>query len=307
MLRHPDYTRDRIQQLVQRLGQKIYAARAPLADLHVAGPVDRISYAEAQKLTGLRPAKRGDQFGPAWATFWFRAAASVPADWAGGRVDLLWDTQCEATLWVNGRSVQGLNMTQGDRPDAILLDRCAGSERLEFQIEMACNRKFGVSDGSGYPVGEEPVSPYHLRRCELGRFDPAAWELYWDAHVLAGLEAELAKEGAASDKSWQGLLLTRLNDFANTLDLDRRETWAAAREILGGLYAHQTGGRFVELSAIGHAHIDTAWLWPLAETHRKCERTFSSATTYMRDYPEYRFACSQAYQYATIQQRNPDL
>ena len=28
---------------------------------------------------------------------------------------------------------------------------------------------------------------------------------------------------------------------------------------------------------MGHAHIDTAWLWPLAETRRKCIRTFTTA------------------------------
>ena len=26
----------------------------------------------------------------------------------------------------------------------------------------------------------------------------------------------------------------------------------------------------------GHAHIDLAWLWPLAETRRKANRTFST-------------------------------
>ena len=60
-----------------------------------------------------------------------------------------------------------------------------------------------------------------------------------------------------------------------------------------------------ELSAIGHAHIDTAWLWPIAETHRKCTRTFSSQVAYMDQYPEYKFACSQAYQYAVIKRGEP--
>src|SRR6185503_7711361 len=63
----------------------------------------------------------------------------------------------------------------------------------------------------------------------------------------------------------------------------------------------------LELSAIGHAHIDTAWLWPLAETVRKCERTFSSQLAYMERYPEHRFACSQAQQWAWMRERNPDL
>ena len=62
-----------------------------------------------------------------------------------------------------------------------------------------------------------------------------------------------------------------------------------------------------ELSAIGHAHIDTAWLWPLAETYRKCVRSFSSQVTYMERYPDFRFACSQALQYTWIKERNPEL
>jgi len=307
MLRHPDYTRDRINQLVQRLGDKIYSARQPLVSLNVTGPTDRIPHEQAQKLTEFRPAKIGDQFRPLWATYWFRGQAVVPAAWAGARVDLLWDSQSEATLWRDGVSVQGLNMTQGDRPDAILADRCAGDETVSFQIEMACNKKFGAANGGGYLVGEEPVSPFVLRRCEIAQFDPVAWELYWDAFVLTKLEAELAKENSTGDRSWQGLLLAELNRFANVFALDDRATWPAAAAILKELYQHKNADRSLEVSVIGHAHIDTAWLWPLAETHRKCERTFSSAVAYMRDYPEYRFSCSQAYQYDAIQHRNPVL
>ena len=61
------------------------------------------------------------------------------------------------------------------------------------------------------------------------------------------------------------------------------------------------------MSAIGHAHIDSAWLWPLRETRRKCARTFSSAVTLMDTYPEYRFACSQAAQYSWIEHDHPEL
>src|SRR5690606_15788308 len=46
---------------------------------------------------------------------------------------------------------------------------------------------------------------------------------------------------------------------------------------------------------------------PTAETVRKCTRTFASAVRLMDEYPEYRFACSQAQQYAWIAERHPDL
>ena len=59
--------------------------------------------------------------------------------------------------------------------------------------------------------------------------------------------------------------------------------------------------------AIGHAHIDTAWLWPIRETRRKCIRTFASAVALMDDYPEYRFACSSAQHYSWIEELQPEL
>lgn len=59
--------------------------------------------------------------------------------------------------------------------------------------------------------------------------------------------------------------------------------------------------------AVGHTHIDTAWLWPLKETVRKCGRTFSTACRLMERYPDYRFACSQPQLYAYTKQYYPDV
>lgn len=50
MLKHPEYTRARIHQLVERIGRKIYAEHLAVSELVVAGPVDRISYDRAQNL-----------------------------------------------------------------------------------------------------------------------------------------------------------------------------------------------------------------------------------------------------------------
>ncbi|MFZ4574863.1 MAG: alpha-mannosidase, partial [Phycisphaerales bacterium] len=57
--------------------------------------------------------------------------------------------------------------------------------------------------------------------------------------------------------------------------------------------------------AVGHAHIDTAWLWPIRETRRKCLRTFTNQLNLMERYPEYVFMCSQAQQYAWIEEEHP--
>ena len=147
-------------------------------------------------------------------------------------------------------------------------------------------------------------SPYVIERVDIALFDEEAWNLFHDYLVLQELEAEQLND---LDKTWGGRLLAELNRFANTYEPDDRTTWPPAREILQALYASRNATTVHELSAIGHAHIDTAWLWTVAETARKCERSFSTAVTYMDDYPDYRFSCSQAYQYDVIKQRNPSL
>ena len=61
------------------------------------------------------------------------------------------------------------------------------------------------------------------------------------------------------------------------------------------------------ISAVGHAHIDTAWLWPLREVRRKCARSWSTQVELMDQYPDFVFACSQPAQYEWVKKSYPDL
>ena len=172
-----------------------------------------------------------------------------------------------------------------------------GGERLDLRVELACNGKFGE-----LPRPYASLEPVVLDRCRIARFDRRAWDLHHDFDVLRRLEADAVN---GLDESWAGELLAELNRFCNVWVEDDRSTWDEGEAILKALLAHRNGSHVHELSAIGHAHIDTAWLWPLAETQRKMVRTFSSQTAYMDRYPEFRFACSQAQQYDWIRERAP--
>ncbi len=61
------------------------------------------------------------------------------------------------------------------------------------------------------------------------------------------------------------------------------------------------------LTAVGHAHIDTAWKWPLREGRRKCARSWSTQLELMDAHPDYVFAASQPAQYRWIAESYPDL
>jgi alpha-mannosidase len=281
VIRHLEYTRERLAQMSERLRAAIRLERITPDELLVAGPVGRISHAEAERLE-YRPATTGERLGPLWATYWYRLGATIPENWDGHRVDLLWASRAESTLWLDGRAVQGLHGTDFEqRPDATVRRPARGGERVDLRIELACNGLFGSLD-----------APPEVELCELAAVDEEAWRLYFDFEVLRTLEA-----ADGLDPGFAGHLRAELNRFCNEQD----------PAILAALYEHHNATRVHEIAAIGHAHIDTAWLWPLDETRRKLVRTFASQTRYMDEYPEYRFACSQAQQYAWIEERQPDL
>src|SRR5829696_61168 len=312
--RRPAQTRARIAQTASRLRSMIHPEAVGPDELLVSERTGRIGHALAQELA-YRPAEIGETFGPQWATFWFRLAATVPEHWAGRPVELVWDSGCEALLYRDGVPLQGLVKGGGyDRSTAPL---GAPSGRVELELEMACNDLMGLPDP--FPLRRDrtgrtwrhatddrslraPHAPARLNRVGLALLDPEAWEMAWDFDALHQLVEE-----PGLDPSWEGRLLAELDRFARTWVAADRDTWPEARAILGDLLAHRNAGRAHEITAIGHAHIDTAWLWPLAETRRKVVRSWASQLALMERYPEHRFAASQAQQYAWFEQDAPDL
>jgi alpha-mannosidase len=300
---HRGYARDRLRQTEARLAALVHPETAVVDALELSPPVDRVDRQTAQDLD-YAPVALGAELGPLFATHWLRVRATVPEAWAGARVDLLLDTRSEATLWLDGRAVQGLNSAGAQpRPEATLVAPARGGEPLAFEVEIACNDPFGAS-----VAGTGPVAPFRTRsafvldRCELARFDAEAWRLCFDFAVLRALEEE-----GGVDPAFAGELLGGLSDFATAWHADDRATWDPAAAILRGLYARHAAGGPHELSAVGHAHLDTAWLWPLEESRRKARRTFATQLRLMAEYPEHVFAASQAQHYAWVREDDPAL
>jgi alpha-mannosidase len=63
----------------------------------------------------------------------------------------------------------------------------------------------------------------------------------------------------------------------------------------------------VTITASGHAHIDVAWLWSVAQTRRKAGRTFHTVLHLMQQFPRYHFTQSQPQLYDYIRQDYPEL
>jgi alpha-mannosidase len=298
MLKHPDVTVSRIRNWARRFLPSIYPERLPLT-VQVAGPVDRISYDDAQNLD-YKPTELGLTLGPQWATFWFKLSAEIPAEWRDRDVSIFFDTHCEGLAWVNGQPYQGVNyqhnqpFNDGGRTEVILPKEMIAAGKVDLQIETACNGMFGEW-GKGWGV---------LEQAEVVTFDKEAWDIAHDLMLLVLYMETLDKKKL---DNFQGYMLASLNELCNLVTPEDKSTWGPAKEKLAEILAYNNGGYVHEISAIGNAHIDTAWLWPLAETKRKCARTFSTVLRYMERYPDYLFACPQAQQYAWMEKYYPTV
>jgi hypothetical protein len=58
-------------------------------------------------------------------------------------------------------------------------------------------------------------------------------------------------------------------------------------------FAEGNGHKTHMIHAVGHYHIDSAWLWNYDVTKRKCARSWISTLTLMDEYTHFNFACSQ--------------
>ncbi len=86
-----------------------------------------------------------------------------------------------------------------------------------------------------------------------------------------------------------------------------RQALAKAREIMKPLLEAKNSQSAPFAGLVGHSHMDTAWLWHIPETVKKCARTYSNEISLMDQYPEYRFVQSSSYHTEMIRLNYPEL
>ena len=126
-------------------------------------------------------------------------------------------------------------------------------------MEAAANSLFGVFTDSD-PEEDSPKGMAGLTKVEtirFGIFDTELWHLYLDARILIGLMKRLDGDSVRKSR----IILT-LNNCINVFS-DDRENVSKARDCLKQELAKPASASDLNVSAIGHAHIDTGWLWPL--------------------------------------------
>ncbi len=300
--------------LDERIRPAIHSASVPLTVAVNELPGEPISPAEGLALD-FAPTAVPSPWGPAWSTTWFKLTGQVPAEWAGRRVEAVIDLgfdinmpgfQCEALVYrpdltpvksINPRNqwLPIAEVAQGDEPVELYLEAAANPVLLDYHPFLP------TQEGDIRTSSPEPL--YRTRRIDLAVFEQEVFELSLDLEVLFELQAELP---ATSPRRMR--ILQAMDDALDVLDLQRiAETASDARAKLADVLAAPAEASAHRISAVGHAHIDSAWLWPVRETIRKVARTTSSMTTLIEEQPEFRYGMSSAQQYAWLKEHRPEV
>lgn len=262
------------------------------------------------------PLNVGETWGKPWQTVWFNVRGTTPrtvpaGDTVEAHIDLGWADhsagfQSEGLVRdTAGRTIKALN----PRNQWIPLPQTPETD-VQFSIEAAANPlllevlPFQVTmDGDKFTSSHNDM--YTLAKADIVIRHTEVVGLTTDITVLYEL---LEAKGVAAFTNDDFETLYALNAALDRVDLDDIPGTAAyAREALQPILSRSALPGAHRLSAVGHAHIDSAWLWPIRETKRKVNRTIANVVRLIEDGTGLVFALPAAQHVAWLREEDPEL
>jgi len=296
MLHDHKQARDRVEAYLKNCLEPARFEKLCDLDVEVLQCDEPCSYSEAAA-ADYTPVTLGFAWGPLWSTAWFRMSGRLIRNAAPEDLFAHIDTNTEACLWLDAVPYHGLSRFH---KHVRLGPRFTRDGYVELMVEAAANQMWGVH----HFKPEYPDQPLGLlKAAALLRIRSVVDALYHDMNFALRLADDLDHSHPR-----RRTLIYALNAAVNVIDPRRiAETAARACDVLRPALTARANASAAHCHAVGHAHIDTAWLWPIRETRRKCYRTFSTVLRLMDCHPDFRFQQGQALQYAFIQEDHPEL
>ena len=294
MLKHTDLTLGRINSFIKYdLEEQLIRERSPLAiEFCPEGHLDE----HAASKGPWEPVGAGFRYGPAYRTVWFRIQGVVPKSYAGREVGIVAELGGERTVWRDGVPWQGID---DPHPICPYLESAKGGERIKLYIQAYTRNPQCRVHRKELPR-EELVET--VDRAEVIVFDRELADLYYDC----AYGADLLKKTPQTDPAFH-VILRALNEVINIFRADDKDTWTRGRKLVKDALTSIPSEVKHTITPVGHAHLDTAWLWPLGITHHKMAHTTANQLRLMEQYPEYVFVHSQASQYEWLETEYPKL
>lgn len=246
---------------------------------------------------------------------WFKAEFVVPSELNGQALYLYPRMKFyEATLWVNGRihsnyAAKYIEDSHGNHYCNRITAKAKAHETLHFALEC-----YAYHDMPGaHPLSEESYADYTypLGPIDICTRDDEVMDFLFDLRTLLSLQAALPRNDfkrAEVENTLERVFRVLYLDPGACTEQQFRDGLHAAAPLIKSILS-QTNAPSISawVGLIGHSHMDTAWLWPISETEKKCARTYANQLNLMAEYPEYKFIQSSAYHSDIIRRNHPEL
>jgi len=242
----------------------------------------------------------------AWMTdFVLRTSFTVPADWPKNQPVALYlplgesgdFSHPEALAYIDGQAYAAC-----DRHHQEILLRFDWADGKPHTLALQ-----GWT-GLGGAERDEFFTKLFMHACSVVQVDPPTRELVTLSRVALQTARQLEKDDPVRDR-----LLNTLNDTFIRLETRQPGSDAFYASVPPALETLKAGisasgsALDVTIHASGHAHIDVAWLWTLAQTRQKAARTFYNVLRNMEQFPEYHYSQSQPQLYDFMREDRPEL
>ncbi len=305
---------DKLQRFEKQLETHMYMTVGTLDDVQFLETDERLYAIPAE---GWHAAADGDKWGDMGHFGWFRGRFTVPSE-AAGRELFLYPRigGGETLLYVNGAEYgifagKGATSASGNHAYARLCAEAKAGETFDVALEAWCGR---------YVRGTQPFQErerwsgahqYTYHAIDVCMKDELYYDAYFDLHTVNQLLQAQGRE----DTFRRAELLNALEEVHKVVyyDFDSveedlfRAGVARAREILAGVLSQPNAPSAPIAAVIGHSHMDTAWLWTVEDTVKKCARTYSNQLNLMDRYPEHHFVQSSSYHSDMLRRHYPAL
>jgi alpha-mannosidase len=257
-------------------------------------------------------AAEGRSWGDNWSTAWFRGTVSADSVPEGRPLFVRADTGApECMLLVDEKPYGVFDV---NHPVRLVAMKPEKGRRYTIHLEAYAGHTFPGTQPFDFP--SQFGSTLVTQGCrtyekvevvtELEDVSAFVFELRALRLLAASLDENSLRKGTIQAAFKKIFTLV----YAKPAEVEE-EVWRAAlsqaREVMKPLLDKKNGPTSPFIGIVGHSHIDTAWLWPLKETWRKCGRTFSSILSLMDEFPEFQYVLSAALHADTVRRLYPSV
>ncbi len=221
----------------------------------------------------------------------------------------------EAMLWVNGVPFGTFNnkityTSHGNHYCGLIKKNAKENEKIELAIEYYAGHDYHGCDPFSADLTQINTYDFSFDSLDICIKNDKINNFYFDLKTVNQLANDLPDNSFFKARAINALTEVHKTVYYSPDEVDEEEFFGAlekAHPYLTAILSEKNAENAPQVGIIGHSHMDTAWLWHVDETIKKCARTYSNQLSLMEQYPEYMFIQSSSAHSNMIREHYPEL